>query len=295
MISYPIIVNLLGCLSFHQGALPNEPASAKFMQIDDTRIRYDVRGKGNTIVMLHGFASSMEVWDRLTAELEDEYQIVRLDLKGFGWTDRPEGDYSPQAQSELVWELLDKLKIDHFSLVGHSWGSSVALQMALDKPDRINRVALYDAWVYEEQLPAFFVWSRSPVFGETMFRLWYKERAEDRLAMAFYDPEKWVNQGFIEAVDSALDRPATVTAALAAVRAQQYEKIQHRYSEIGIPVLLIWGEEDQVAPLWVAHRLASELPYSQLETYGSCGHFPMIEAYGPSTFALQAFLEAGEE
>ena len=290
-----ILSSLLGCLSFHQGALPDEPAAAQFMQIEDTRIRYDVRGEGPTVVMLHGFASSLDVWRRLTTELETEYQVVRLDMKGFGWTDRPEGDYSPQAQAELVWGLLEKLNIDDFSLVAHSWGSSVALQMALEKPERIKRIALYDAWVYEEQLPAFFVWSRSPGFGETMFRLWYKERAEDRLAMAFYDPEKWVDQSFIESVDSTLDRPATVTAALAAVRAQRYEEIQNRYGEIQLPVLLIWGEQDQVAPLWVAHRLASELPYSQLETYGSCGHFPMIEAYGPSTFALQEFLEEGEE
>lgn len=285
-----LLCNMMGCLHFHEGPLPNEPEKAQFMEIDGIRLRYDVRGTGPVVVLLHGFASSLDVWGRLVQDLESDYTIVRLDLKGFGWSERPEGDYSPQAQADLVWGMLEKLQIDKFALVGHSWGSSVALQMALNQPTRIERLALYDAWVYEEQLPAFFIWSRTPGFGETMFRLWYKERPEDRMAMAFHNPEIYIQESFSESVDEGLDRPGTVRAALEAVRGQDYEAVQHRYKEISMPVLLLWGDSDQVAPLWVGQRLAAELPYARLKVYGACGHFPMIESYGSSTYDLVDFL-----
>lgn len=282
---------LAGCLHFHEGSLPGEPQDALYAQVQDSRIRYEVQGTGPVVVLIHGFASSLDVWTRLAQDLSKEYTVIRMDLKGFGWSDRSEGDYSPAAQADIVWGLLEQLNIQEFDLVAHSWGSSVSLQMALDRPGQIRKMALYDGWVYEEQLPAFFVWSRSPVFGPALFRLWYKERADDRMAMAFYDPYRFVDQDFVEHVDKTLDRPGTVRAALAAVESQRYAEVQQRYSQIQVPTLLLWGAADVVSPVWVAEKLASELSNSQIRIYGSCGHFPMIEAYGPSTNDLRHFLE----
>ena len=165
-----ILLSLLtACLHFHEGLLPGEPPNAHFAMVRDSRIRYVVEGEGPTVVLVHGFASSLGVWERLASELSQEYRVVRMDLKGFGWSDRSEGDYSPKAQSEIVWALLDELGVDDFALVGHSWGSSVSLQMALDRPERIQKIVLYDGWVYEEQLPAFFIWSRNPVLDPRCF------------------------------------------------------------------------------------------------------------------------------
>ena len=284
------LLSFIACLSFHQAPLPNAPSNYSYLTLDGTHIRYDVSGSGPVVVMLHGYASSLNVWDRVEAELSDNYTVIRLDLKGFGWSSRPEGDYSPEAQAKIVWALLDQLNIDDFDLVAHSWGSSVALKMALMDAKRIRKIALYDAWVYEEQLPAFFVWSRAPGFGETLFKLWYKERVDDRMALAFYRPQDAFGQAFVDHVDETLQRPGTLAAALASARGQRYAEVQQHYKSIDIPVLLLWGEVDRVSPMWVAERLAYELPQAQVESFGSCGHFPMIEAYGPSTIALKRFL-----
>lgn len=286
-----IILSLLACLHFHPEPLEHRPQTFSYATIDDTHIRYDVQGNGPTVVMLHGFASSLGVWESLLPELTNHFQIVRLDLKGFGWSSRPQGDYSPKAQARLVWSLLQTIGVERFSVVAHSWGSSVALQMALEQPDRMDKIALYDAWVYEEQLTSFFVWARNPGFGETLFTMWYKERADDRMSSAFYDVDRYVTQDFVDDVQEGLKRPGTIAAALEAVRGQKYGEIQHRYGDIEIPTLLLWGKQDRVSPLWVGERLASQLPQSRLKVYGSCGHFPMIEAYGPSTNALVSFLK----
>lgn len=281
---------LSGCLAHHSGALPGEPADANFATLSDARVRYvDTGGAKPPVVLIHGFASSLDAWRGVIPRLATTHRVIALDLKGFGWSDRPEGDYSPAAQAALVFELLEELGVEDFALVAHSWGSSVALRMTLDQPRRVERIALYDAWVYEEQIPTAFKWARAPVIGELMFGLFYKERPGDKMEMAFYD-KSYVTHEFVSKVESDMDRPGTVAAALAAVRGQYYRAVQQRYSTIEQPVLLLWGEDDVVTTMSVGHRLHRQLPNADLITFADCGHFPMIEAYHPSTDALTTFL-----
>ncbi|MBW2457448.1 MAG: alpha/beta fold hydrolase [Deltaproteobacteria bacterium] len=279
----------VGCLSHHRGSLPGEPKDATFAEVGGARVRYIDRGQGPAVVLLHGFAASLNTWKEIVKELEPNHRVIALDLKGFGWTDRPEGDYSPMAQAELVHELLDQLGVKETAVVGHSWGAAVALAVAIKRPDRVTRLALYDAWVFEEQLPTTFLWARADGVGELLFGLFYAERPADKMALAFFDPEK-LPESEVENVEAALARPGTTAAALAAVRGQRFEELERHYPEIDRPVLLLWGREDRVTPLAYGERLASQLPQAKLEIYPRCGHFPMIEAKAASTTELKAFL-----
>jgi len=282
---------LAGCLSFHRGALPGEPRTATFADVEGARVHFVDVGQGPAVVMIHGFAASLETWKNIIPELAKTHRVLALDLKGFGWTDRPEGDYSPEAQARLVLALLTQRGIDRASVVAHSWGASVALEMALMAPERVKKLALYDAWVFEEQLPTTFHWARAGGVGETLFALFYTERAEDKMALAFYD-KSYVTEELVDSVESALGRPGSTAAALAAVRGQRYAQIQSRYRFITQPTLLLWGREDTVTPLKYGERLSAELPHARLVVYPRCGHFPMIEAAGPSTEELAKFLDA---
>ncbi len=280
---------LVACVSHHAGPMPGEPDGARFAAIDGARIRYTDAGSGPPVVLVHGFASSLETWDLLAPQLARRNRVIALDLKGFGWSDRPEGDYSPEAQAKLVWALLDSLKIDRASVVGHSWGASIALAMTLAQPERVARVALYDAWVFEEQLPTFFHLARAPGLGEAMFSLWYDERPDDKLEHAFYDKDR-IPEPLVAAVEKALERPGTKAAALAAVRGQRFADVEARYRTITQPALVLWGREDEVTTLSMGERLARELPKARLVVYPRCGHFPMLEAATASTAELAAFL-----
>lgn len=286
---------VMGCLSFHRGPMPGEPKGATFADVDGVRVRYVDTGQPGeeterpTAVLVHGFASAIEAWDAVVPALAKTHRVIALDLKGFGWTDRPEGDYSPDAQARLLLGLMDQRGVRRAALVAHSWGSSVVLAATLRAPDRVTRLALYDAWVYEEQLPPFFHWSRASGVGETLFALWYKERPDERIALGFYD-RKYVTERLVEDVRAALDRPGTTAAALAAVRGQRFSEMEGRYRTIDKPVLLLWGREDLVTPLRFGERLANDLPNAKLVTYPRCGHFPMIEAASASTRDLLAFL-----
>jgi pimeloyl-ACP methyl ester carboxylesterase len=292
---FPLMPFMGGCISFHRGPMTGEP-TASYAQIQGARIRYvdtaeqaPAEAKKPVAVMVHGFASAIEAWTDVIPEVRKTHRVVALDLKGFGWSDRPEGDYSPQAQARIVFALLEKLGIERASWIAHSWGSSIALAAAIMQPAKVRRLALYDAWVYEEQLPVFFQWARASVVGESMFASFYKQRTEDRLLLAFHD-RKYVSEPLLEAVEAALERPGTVAAALAAVRGQRFAEMQSKYKSVTQPALLLWGREDRVATASYGERLARDLPKARLVTYPLCGHFPMIEAKEASNRDLVAFL-----
>lgn len=279
-----------GCLAFHSGAIQGEPEDAQWAELGGARIRYRDEGEGPAVVLVHGFASSLEAWATVTPALRERHRVLSLDLKGFGWSDRPDGDYSPEAQARLVLALMDARGIDRADFVAHSYGASIVLQLALIAPERVRRIAIYDGWAYSSQLPAFFHVARAEGFGEAMFAAWYGERVEDRLALAFYD-RSFVTMELIDSVEAALRRPGTYAAALAAVRAMHYERLEPRYREITAPTLLLWGREDRVTPLAVGERLARDLPGARLVVYPRCGHFPMIEHAAQSSAELMRFLD----
>jgi 2-hydroxymuconate-semialdehyde hydrolase len=287
-----------GCVSYHRGALPGEPSGATFAQIEGARIRYtdSAAGKGEAeakkppVVLVHGFAASLDTWAAVSPVLQKTHRVVALDLKGFGWSDRPEGDYSPTAEGRIVLGLMTQLGIKRASIVAHSWGTSVALAATLSEPDRVERLALFSAWVYEEQQPTFFQWSRADGIGEALFGLYYNQRADDRIGLAFFD-QKYVTEKLVDSATEMLDRPGTKAAALAAVRGQDYTTMQEKYRTVAQHTFIGYGREDGVTLPQYGERLHREIKDSRFVTYARCGHFPMIEAYAESTRDLVAFLD----
>jgi pimeloyl-ACP methyl ester carboxylesterase len=280
-----------GCPSFYAGKLPGAPADATFVDVGGVHVRYREAGKGPAVVLVHGYGASADMWGGLIERLAVDHRVVAIDLKGFGWTSRPEGDYSPAAQAELVWGVLDLLGISDVAIVGHSWGSSVSLAMAEGHPERTRRIALYDAYVYDDQVPSFFRWAQKPGLGELLFALFYQERIEDRAPLAYYDA-RWITQARVERVERSMELPGTTAAALAVARGHHFAALHAGLDKVTQPVLLLWGAEDQVTPLAFGQRLVNELANAELKVYPRCGHIPMVEARASSTRDLVAFLAA---
>lgn len=282
---------VFGCAGFHPGPLPGAPEDATFVDVDGVHVHYRAVGDGPAVVLIHGYSASIDLWRPVQDALAARHRVIAIDLKGFGWTSRPAGDYSPAAQARLVWGVLDRLGVEDVALVGHSWGSSIALAMTLERPARVRRIALYAAYVFEAQVPSFLRWARVDGVGEALFALYYRERVEDRVGIAYHDP-RFVTQARVEHVERELGRPGAVAAALAAARGQRFTGQERRYGEIRQPALLLWGDDDLVTPLRHGQRLARVLPDAELEVYAACGHIPMVEAFHPTTRDLSRFLAA---
>ncbi len=276
-------------LGFHSGPLPGEPADATFATVAGARVHYVAQGTGSPVALVHGFGSSLEIWNELIPDLAREHRVVALDLKGFGWTDRPEGDYSTLAQAKLVWALLDHLGIEQAALVGHSWGAAVTLAMALLSPRRATRLAVYDGWTYEEQLTWLFRWARFDGIGESLVSFYDPRLIRHQMATAFYDPA-YVTPRRIKRAQSSMALPGSAGAALATMRGMRFTEQQARYTTLRVPALVLWGQQDSISTPSFGHRLSADLS-AQLIMYPRCGHFPMIEAKQASNAALAGFLQ----
>jgi pimeloyl-ACP methyl ester carboxylesterase len=299
---------LTGCLSYHPGKPPGTPKMGEFTRLGNETIRFvdtgepsgdaakpdGKPGKG-TVMLVHGFGATIEEWITVIPALKQAgYRVLALDLLGHGWSGRPPGDYSIRAQSQRVLALADQRGVKDFAIVGHSWGSAVTMATAIAAPKRVQRVAVYNGMYFEDQKPTLFDWAETPVLGELIYGVFYPDRQDEKLGFAFYNREKFITEEVVEDVEGLLDRPGTLAAALAGVRAMRYAELEKRYPSVSQPVLIMWGREDNVTPLPYGERLLRQLPNARMVVYPQCGHLPMLEVAGASTHELLRFLDEKE-
>lgn len=292
-----------GCAAWQRpgealGAHLDPAVGARYVHTAEGRALYvEVRGEEGAlppVLLVHGFASNHDVWDTLEPDLRPGRRTVNVDLPGFGWSTRTEGDYSPVALAHDLDAVLAALDIAQADVVAHSWGSSVTLALALEHPARVRRIALIGGWIYDEQIPPFFRWARLPGVGEMLFTAFYDERPADRFPAAFEDPSL-VSQELVDAIERSFVRPGTSRAALAAARGQCFRQLQARYREVTQPALLLWGAGDNVSFPRFGQRLANELPHARYVELPRAGHFPMVEALGATRAALHGFLDVAAQ
>jgi len=291
-----ILLSTPGCALRYQSAeLDYGSDPFEVAEIDGAQIRYDVQGPdgAEAVVLIHGFGSALTAWDLLVPALRDRYRVIRLDLAGFGLSSKYEGDYGPDRQAAIVLALMDRLGVHRAHLVAHSYGSVVALTMALQVPDRVGRVVLAGAWVYDEQVPWSLRSARTAGMGELIFGLWYAENLDWRFGLSFHDPQRWVSEEVMERSIAMLQLPGAKATALATVRGLDLADRQLRYGAVRAPVRLIYGESDQVARPIFGDRLRIQLPSAELHQLPYCGHFPMLEASADFNRLTREWLDDG--
>src|SRR3990172_11255761 len=121
-------------------------APGTFVDVDGVRVHYVEAGRGEPVVLVHGWNGSTFSFRHTIPELARTHRVVALDLLGFGYSERPpRGDYSVTAQVRLVAGLMDRLGIPRAAVVGHSMGGGIAMHLALSHPERVSRLVLVDS------------------------------------------------------------------------------------------------------------------------------------------------------
>src|SRR5918999_335642 len=106
------------------------------------RVSYRQAGWGPVIVLIHGITGSSDTWEEVIEELAEDHTVVVPDLLGHGESAKPRGDYSLGAYASGIRDLLAALGHDRATVVGHSLGGGVAMQMAYQFPERVERLVL---------------------------------------------------------------------------------------------------------------------------------------------------------
>ncbi len=149
------------------------PPQGRFITIDGVRLHYLERGSGPAVVLLHGLGS---LTNEMTASgiidpLAADHRVIVFDRPGFGYSERPRGRiWTPAAQAALLRQALDKLGVSRPVIVGHSWGTMVALEMALRDPDRTAGLVLLAGYYFPTLRldVALGFWPAVPVVGDVL-------------------------------------------------------------------------------------------------------------------------------
>lgn len=275
------LLALGGCLRWQETAFDYSGEGVRSVAaFDGVDVHYALEGPldGAPVVLVHGFGSQLGCWNPLVPDLARENRVLRMDLAGFGRSSRyPGHDYSREGLAALVLRLMDHVRMERAVLVGHSMGTAVVLTVALQAPERVERLVLASPWLYEDQIPWGLRDARRPGLGEMLFGLWFTEHLDWRFRLSFHDPDPYVSEEMLELARRDLERPGTRAAALAVIRELALPELQGRLAQVQPPVLVIACEQDVVARPEYAARLSSELPGATLASLAECGHFPMIE------------------
>jgi len=129
----------------------DNPPRGNFVEVDGVRLHYLERGQGPALVLLHGngvFANDFE-YSGLMEQLSERYRVIAFDRPGYGYSERPRTTlWTPDAQALLLHRALHEIKVESAIVVGHSWGTMVALAMGLQEPDAVRGLVLLSGYYY---------------------------------------------------------------------------------------------------------------------------------------------------
>jgi pimeloyl-ACP methyl ester carboxylesterase len=270
------------------------PPQGRFITIDGVRLHYLDRGSGPEIVLLHGLGS---VTDEMAASgiidpLAADHRVIAIDRPGFGYSGRPRGRiWTPAAQAALLRQALDALGIQRPVIVGHSWGTMVALEMALRDPDGTAGLVLLAGYYFPTPRldVALGFWPAVPVIGDVMryaVSPWLGRLAKPLLYKLLFAPAP-VTQSFAEGVPSELIfRPWHLrsAAAEAALLIPGAAALAGRYRDLRLPTAIFAGPGDRIVDFERhSRRMHEALPRSTLHALPRTGH--MVHHNAPEQVA----------
>jgi pimeloyl-ACP methyl ester carboxylesterase len=267
---------------------------SQFIEINDLEVHVKTMGEGEPVfVLLHGFGASLYTWNTVMEELSQHGRVIAFDRPAFGLTERPlewegQNPYSPEAQVELVTGLLDHFGVEEAILVGNSAGGTIAMQTALEHPERVAGLILVDPAVYAGGgAPA---WTRPLLatpqlrhLGPLLVRRILSSGPE-LIETAWHDPAK-ITPETIELYEKPLQVENWDKALWEMTLASKAANLEERLDQFNLPILVITGDDDRIVPTEESIRLADELPQADLVVIEEAGHVPHEEQ-------PEAFMEA---
>jgi pimeloyl-ACP methyl ester carboxylesterase len=265
-----------------RAGIPNAEYS-HFADIDGVRVHYQEKGTGTPLVLIHGFTSSTYSWKDVFEPLSKNFRVIALDLKGFGFSGKPDGDYSRRAQAALVAHLLDYLKIEKAWLCGNSMGGEIALDFALQNPQRVAGLILVDSAGVNvpgsgSLAPSYLL---IPVVGRVLMALALRsdKLVREGLEKSFYDHTKVTNERVANYYRPLKTRGGQLAALRARTQADLFP-IEQDLGRVNAPAMIIWGAQDALIPLEAGIKMSKLIKDSKLVIFESCGHLPQEEMPG---------------
>ena len=268
-----------------------------FIRLSNGYTHYELCGpeNGQPVVLVHGFSVPYFIFDPTFSFLVDSgFRVLRYDLFGRGFSDRPHVQYNIDLFVNQLRELLDAFNIEQVNVIGLSMGGAIATTFTVSFPRRVGRLVLMDS-IGTHPIPLSWMYKAAllPGISELILGLAGTERIVRRAASDFFNPEHvkmFENQYRIQMQYHGFRR-----ALLSTLRNKTVDGILEVYQRLGnldMPVLLIWGQDDRTLPFEQSRGILSAVPRAEFHLIENCGHVPHYEKPKEVNPIIQQFLNS---
>jgi 2-hydroxymuconate-semialdehyde hydrolase len=269
----------------------SNPEIGKTIACGPILTNYHDLGSGSPVLMLHGSGPGVSAWAnwRLALQsLQGDFRLLAPDLAGFGYTQSPAGMvHTRQSWLDQIVRFMDAVGVEKVSVVGNSFGGSMALALAIAHPQRVDKIVLMGSvGVPFELTPGLdAVWGYTPSF----------ENMQAIMKIFAYD-QSLIGDALVQMRYEASVRPGiqeSYASMFPAPRQRWVDAMAHPESDIRAiahPTLLVHGRDDKVIPLSTSMTMLNWIENSQLHIFGRCGHWTQIEHAEAFSQLLRNFL-----
>ncbi|HEV8588158.1 MAG TPA: alpha/beta hydrolase [Pyrinomonadaceae bacterium] len=261
------------------------PEYSWFTRVNGVRIHYQEAGdeKAPPIILIHGFISSNLIWSHVLAPFARAgIRAIAPDLPGYGYSDKPaDAQYTIAEQARSVVGLMDRLGIQKAVIAGASYGGAIAATMALDYPERVEKLILVGAVTNDDAKRKFLLRvSCLPLVGDIATPLFLSSRwiLRKRMEDMYRRMGRPINEKMVASRHHLLATANTHRAMIRTARRWSANRIEREASLIRQPTMLVWGDEDDHIPLESAFKLRDAIPKAKLIVFRNCGHLPPAES-----------------
>jgi pimeloyl-ACP methyl ester carboxylesterase len=253
---------------------------------DQGILHYEVLGRGKPVILLHGWLGSWGLWRETMTYLSQFYRTYALDFWGFGESGKKRSTYAVQDFISLVNQFMDQLGIQSAPLVGHSMGGTVSLSVAIQFPERTQKVVVIGSPIVGSSLAPMLKLAGYRFNALMLFNM----MGLFRLGMRLYSPYICKDPNFPDMMDNDLTR-TTVEPFLISISSLRRTDLRSRLNEIKIPVMGMYGSHDNIVHPKQWQPLQAGVPQAQIELFPKAGHFIMIDEPQSCMQKLKDFLD----
>ena len=271
-------------------------AAGSHIQLAGGVTHYELGGDeaGKVVVLIHGFSVPYFIYDPTFKFLtESGFRVLRYDLFGRGFSDRPVARYDIDLFVNQLTALLDALRFTRpVNLIGLSMGGLIAATFTLRHPERVDRLVLIDpAGARAISLPPMIRLMTLPLVAETILSLVRSEVLVKNASKDFFDPA--MVDHFMSQYRVQLEFKGFKRAILATIRHGILGSSIHMYEKLGKldkKVMLLWGRQDMTVPFEHSVDLCAVMPQVEFHAFENCGHIPHYEKPDEANPLLLKFL-----
>ena len=250
----------------------------KRVNVNSIQLAYERRGKGTPLVLLHGFPLDHHLWDEVVPLLEDTFDVILPDLRGFGNSTMIDAPHTMDDYASDIASLLDHLNIQKAALVGHSMGGYVALAFARLYPGRLSGLGLVSSQLLAD----------APERKEGRYKSADEVSANGIDSVVEAMAPKFTPDEKLQAYARASMKRQQPEAYIGALKAMaERSDSTPLLPSFHFPVVVIHGDSDSLIPVDRAREVKAALPQAQLVEIPGAGHMPMMEAKETTAQALK--------